>query len=132
MERIYLIVYFHLLIYLLMHLFTCVGRIAQSVYRLSYGLDGPESNPGGDEIFRNVQTGPGAHQASCKMGTGSFPGVKCGRGVLLTTHPLLVPSEPHRACNGTTLPLFIHCIVILLLVYLFNFIYFLSTHSIIY
>jgi len=21
------------------------------------------------------------------MGTGSFPGVKCGRGVLLTTHP---------------------------------------------
>jgi len=25
------------------------------------------------------------------MGTGSFPGVKCGRGVLLTTHLLLVP-----------------------------------------
>jgi len=25
------------------------------------------------------------------MGTGSFPGVKCGRGVLLTTHPLLLP-----------------------------------------
>jgi len=25
------------------------------------------------------------------MGTGSFQGVKCGRGVLLTTHPLLVP-----------------------------------------
>jgi len=25
------------------------------------------------------------------MVTGSFPGVKCGRGVLLTTHPLLVP-----------------------------------------
>jgi len=25
------------------------------------------------------------------MGTGSFPGVKCGRGVTLTTHPLLVP-----------------------------------------
>jgi len=23
------------------------------------------------------------------MGTGSFPGVKSGRGVLLTTHPLL-------------------------------------------
>ena len=27
------------------------------------------------------------------MGTGSFPGVKCGRGVLLTTHPLLVPQS---------------------------------------
>jgi len=25
------------------------------------------------------------------MGTRSFPGIKCGRGVLLTTHPLLVP-----------------------------------------
>jgi len=35
-----------------------------------YGLDGPRSNPG-----------------SCTMVTGSFPGVKCGRGVLLTTDP---------------------------------------------
>ena len=33
----------------------------------------------------------GAHPASCKMGTRSFPGVKCGRGVLLTTHPRLLP-----------------------------------------
>ena len=41
--------------------------------------------------FPPVQTGPGAHPASCTMGTGSFPGVKYGRGVLLTTHPLLVP-----------------------------------------
>jgi len=38
-----------------------------------------------------VQTGPGAHPASCTMGTGSFPGVKSGRGVTLTPHPLLVP-----------------------------------------
>jgi len=35
-----------------------------------YGLDGPGSNPGGDE------TGPGAHPASSTMGTGSFPGVE--------------------------------------------------------
>ena len=28
-----------------------VGRIAQSVWRLSYGLDSPGSNSGGDEIF---------------------------------------------------------------------------------
>jgi hypothetical protein len=41
--------------------------------------------------FPYVQTGPGAHPASCTMGTGSFPGVKYGRGVLVTTHPLLVP-----------------------------------------
>ena len=64
-----------------------------------YGLDGPGSNHGGDEIFR--QTGPGTHPASCKMCTGSFPGVKCGRGVLLTTHPYLVP----RSRNGRAIPL---------------------------
>ena len=66
-----------------------------------YGLDGPGSNPSGDEIFPLVQTGPEAHPASCKMGTGSFPGVKCGRGVLLTTHPLLVP----RSWKSRAIPL---------------------------
>jgi len=59
--------------------------------------------------FPPVQTGPRAHPASCKIGTGSFPGVKCGRGVLLTTHPLPVPrcppSGPHGTCNGNTLTL---------------------------
>ena len=45
-----------------------------------------------------VQTGPGAHPASCTMGTGSFPGVKSGRGVTLTPHHLLVPwSRKSRA-----------------------------------
>ena len=56
---------------------------------LRVGRSGIESRWGRD--FPPVQTGPGAHPASCKMGTGSFPGVKCGRGMLLTTHPLLVP-----------------------------------------
>ena len=45
-----------------------------------YGLDGPGSNPGGHEIFRPIHTGPGAHPASCKMGTGSFPGGKVQPG----------------------------------------------------
>ena len=66
-----------------------------------YGLDGPGSNPGGDEIFRPSRPAPGAHSASCKMGTRSFPGVKCGRGVLLTTHPLLVP----RSWKSRAIPL---------------------------
>ena len=35
------------------------------------------------------------------MCTGSFPGVKCGRGVLLTTHPLLVP----RSWKSRAIPL---------------------------
>jgi len=46
-----------------------------------YGLDGPGSTPRGDEIFRPSRPVLGAHPASCKMGTGSFPGVKCDRGV---------------------------------------------------
>ena len=38
-----------------------------------------------------LQTGPGAHPASCTLGTGSFPGVKSSRGVTLIPRPLLVP-----------------------------------------
>ena len=58
--------------------------------------------------FPPVQTGPGAHQASCKMGTTSFTGVSCGRGVLLTTHPLLVPrSWKSRAIPILTLRAFV-------------------------
>jgi len=45
----------------------------------------------GAKFSAPVQTGPGAHPASCSMGTGSFPGQKSGRGVTLTPHPLLVP-----------------------------------------
>ena len=52
------------------------------------GRSGIESRWGRD--FLPVLTGPGAYPASCTMGTGSFLGVKCGRGVLLTTHSLLV------------------------------------------
>jgi hypothetical protein len=43
-----------------------------------------------------VQTGPGAHPASCTMGNVSFPGVESGRGVTLTPHPLLVPRSKNR------------------------------------
>ena len=57
-----------------------------------YGLDGLgiESRWGRD-FSTPVQTCPGAHPASCTIGTGSLPGVKSGRGVTLTPHPLLVP-----------------------------------------
>jgi hypothetical protein len=44
------------------------------------------SNPCGAR-FSAVQTGSEAQPASCTMGTVHFPGVKCGWGVLLTTHP---------------------------------------------
>ena len=96
-------------------LYLILGRVAQSVQRLATGwMSGIESRWRRD--FPLVQTGPGAHPASCKMGTGSFPGVKCGWGVLLTVHPLLVPRSwksrswfyphfgPHRDYN--TLPFY--------------------------
>ena len=57
-----------------------------------YGLDGPGIEfRWGAKFSTPVQTGPGAHPASCTMGTVSFPRVKSGRGVTLTPHPLLVP-----------------------------------------
>ena len=57
-----------------------------------YRLDDPGiESRWGARFSAPVQTGPGAHPASCTVGTGSFPGVKSGRGVTLTPHPLLVP-----------------------------------------
>jgi hypothetical protein len=80
-----------------------------------YGLDGSWIESRWKREFPPVQTGPGTHPTSCTMGTGSFPEVKCGRGVLLTTQPLLAPSwnssaiallplGHNRACNGVILP----------------------------
>ena len=51
-----------------------VGRVAQSVYRLSYGLDGPESNPCGDEIFRPSRPALGPTQPPVKW----VPGLSRG------------------------------------------------------
>jgi len=57
-----------------------------------YGLDGLGiETPWGARFSAPVHTGPGAHPASCTMGTGSFPGVKSGQGVTLTPNPFLVP-----------------------------------------
>jgi len=68
------------------------------LYILRAGRSGIESRWGRD--FSPVQTGPGAHPAYCKMDTGSFPGVKCGWGVLLTTHlPIVTRSWKSRAIS---------------------------------
>jgi hypothetical protein len=69
-----------------------VGRDSSVGIATGYGLDGPGiKSRWGARFSALVQAGPGAHPASCRMGTGSFPGVKSGRGVTLTPHPLLVP-----------------------------------------
>jgi hypothetical protein len=69
--------------------------IAQSVQCLTTDWTAGVRSPTQAEEFAStvcVQTGSGAHPASCTGGTGcSFLGVKRGRGVMLTTHPLLVP-----------------------------------------
>ena len=54
-----------------------------------YGLDGPGIVSRWGEIFR--PSGPALGHTQCTMGTVFFPAVKYGRGVLLTTHPLIVP-----------------------------------------
>ena len=65
-------------------------RTRRSGYRIPVGVS----------FSAHVQTSPGAHPASCTMGTGSFPGVKRGRGVTLTPHNLLVPwSRKSRAIH---------------------------------
>ena len=57
-----------------------------------YGLDGTGIEfRWGARFSAPVQTGPGAHPASYTRVTGSFPGVKIGRGVTLTPNSLLVP-----------------------------------------
>ena len=69
--------------------------------------------------FPPVQTGPGAHPASCTMGTGSFPGVKYGRCAADHSHPSSAavmkeksytsthPLGHNRACNGDMFTLFV-------------------------
>jgi len=78
-------------------LYVCVwvggGGGGSVVYvATGYGLDGPGiESRWGARLSAPVQTDPGAHPASFTMGTRSFPGVKSGRGMTLSPHPLLVP-----------------------------------------
>ena len=59
-----------------------------------------ESRWGGARFSAPVQFGLGAHPAYCTMGTASFPGIKSGRGVTLTPHPIIVPwSRKSRAVS---------------------------------
>jgi hypothetical protein len=72
--------------------YLSVGRDSSAGVATCYGLDGSGiKSLWGTRFSTPAQAGPGAHPASCSMGTRSFPGVKSGWGVTLTTHPLLVP-----------------------------------------
>jgi hypothetical protein len=82
-----------------MYLHMLIGnRVSSGSIVFDYGLDDRAigvRSPAGAKDFSSilcVQTGSGVHPASSPMGTGGpFPGVKRGRGVMLTTHPHLVP-----------------------------------------
>ena len=70
-----------------------VGQCSRYSDWLRAGRTG-DRNPVGSRFSAPIQTGPGAHPASCTMGTGSFPEVKSGRGVAWRNSdlsPLLVP-----------------------------------------
>jgi hypothetical protein len=73
-----------------------------------YGLDGPGiESRWGVRFSAPVQTGPGAHPASCTMGNGTFPGVKRpGRGVDYLPHP--APSLKKEYSYTSTPPLGLH------------------------
>ena len=62
------------------------GRDSSVCIATRYGLDGPGiESRWGARFSAPVQTCPGAHPASCIMGTGPFPGVKRpGRGADLS------------------------------------------------
>jgi hypothetical protein len=62
--------------------YICGGPGSSVGTATDYGLDGPGiESRWGTRFFAHVQNGPGAHPASCAMGTGSFPGVnRPGRG----------------------------------------------------
>jgi hypothetical protein len=51
-------------------------RVAICITRLVRGIGKLKKIPVGARFFAHVQTGPGAHPASCTMGTGSFLEVK--------------------------------------------------------
>ena len=77
------------------HIYIC-GSGSGSVVGIAtgYGLDGPGIEfRGGGEIFRTFPDRPWGPPSPTggTMGTESFPGVKSGRGVRLTSHPLQVP-----------------------------------------
>jgi len=98
----YIYIYIYTYVNVCTYMHPWAGQLSRYSDWLRAGRFGIESRWGRD--FPPVQTGPGAHPASCKMGTGSLPGVKYGRGVLLTTHPLLVPrSWKSRAITLPTL-----------------------------
>ena len=82
-------------------LYTNYGPCSSVGIATGYGLDVPESNPCGGEIFRACPDRLWGPPSFLYNGYRVFPGVKSGRGVTPTPHPLLVP----WSWKGRALPL---------------------------
>jgi len=90
MKRCVLICYYQtLLIFIALKFWSGPGSVGGIA--TGYGLDGPGIETRWGRNFPHLSR-PALwhHPASCTMDTGSFAGVKSGRGVTLTPHPLLV------------------------------------------
>ena len=85
----------------------CCGRHSSIGIATRYGPDSLEiESRWGDKFSATVHNFPGAHPASCTMGTGSFPGVKRpGRGV---DYP-----PPYRAEVKERVELYLHLLYFL-------------------
>jgi hypothetical protein len=81
----------YLLYILRLYILIRVDRVAQTVWRLTTAWTVRVSNPVGGEIFRAFPDRSWGPSSLLYNGYGSFQGVKCGRGVLWTIHPLLLP-----------------------------------------
>ena len=76
----------------IMYIYIYIGPGSVVGIATAYGVDVPGIESWLEaRFYAPVQTDPEAHPASCTMGTGSFPGVRCCRCVTLTPHPVLVP-----------------------------------------
>jgi hypothetical protein len=88
--------------------FRNVGWDSSVGIATDYGLDGPGTESRWSRDFPHLSRpslGP------CAMGTGSFPGVECGRGVVLTPNFLLVPrsKKPSSAIPLLSLRALVAC-----------------------
>jgi hypothetical protein len=83
-----------------------MGRDSSVGIATDYGLDGPGIESRWEaRFFAHNQNGPGAHPASCIMGTGSFPGVK--RPGLSADHAPPSIAEVSKECSYNSTPLWV-------------------------
>jgi hypothetical protein len=85
-----------------------LGRDSSVGVATRYGLDGPGIESVLTGFSKHVQTGPGTHLASYKIGNGSLFYEQSGQGVALTIHTHLAPGLKKEKSYTSTTPLRLH------------------------